>query len=144
MKFSDFAFWYASWSFDECLNLTKAERDMRELARKYNMKVVDVDRYRRAFDQCDTDKGGTIDETEFEGLVRKCAKVPMCVEIPAARFRQFWKECDKDGSGQADFEEYLQFYRKYFDEENGSGLGFEGYYRSFRPALGSGLKVECV
>eukprot|EP00440_Ansanella_granifera_P068769 gb/GFBE01074596.1/.p1 GENE.gb/GFBE01074596.1/~~gb/GFBE01074596.1/.p1 ORF type:complete len:389 (+),score=63.58 gb/GFBE01074596.1/:1-1167(+) len=136
LNFADFALWYSSWSFDEFLTLSSAERKIRDLARKYQMKVVDVDRYWRNFDECDSDRGGSIGEDEFEGLLRKCAKVPAHVEIPAARFKQLWKECDCDGSGEIEFEEFIQFYRKYFDNTTGTGLGFEGYYRQVRPALG--------
>lgn len=132
ITFSDFVAWYSSWSFDEHFTLTSEEKDIRSLAKKYNITAVDIDRYRLNFDDCDTDGGGTIGESEFEGLLRKCAKVPAHVEIPAARFRQLWKECDSDGSGEVDFEEFIQFYRRYFDDQ-GQNLGFEGYYRSVRP-----------
>jgi len=132
IKFADFALWYSSWSFNENFTLSSDEKDIRCLARKYEMNVVDMDRYRLCFDECDADKGGTVGEEEFEGLIRKCARVPAHVEIPAARFRQLWKDCDADGSGEVEFEEFIQFYRRYFDD-SGQNLGFEGYYRSVRP-----------
>eukprot|EP00931_Biecheleriopsis_adriatica_P044650 TRINITY_DN2556_c0_g1_i1.p1 TRINITY_DN2556_c0_g1~~TRINITY_DN2556_c0_g1_i1.p1 ORF type:complete len:419 (+),score=76.33 TRINITY_DN2556_c0_g1_i1:106-1257(+) len=133
LSFADFALWYSSLSFDQFITLSSSERKIRDLARKYNMTIVDVDRYWRHFDESDTDRGGTIGQDEFESLLRKCAKVPADVEIPPTRFRQLWKDCDIDGSGEIDFEEFVQFYRRYFDDSNGESLGFEGYYRSLRP-----------
>lgn len=136
LTFSDFAQWYSTWGFDENVTLTGDERSFRDLCRRHEMNVLEVERYQRIFNEFDHDGSGKIDETEFEGLLRRCARVSLTVEIPAARFRQLWKQCDVDGSGLISFEEFLTFYRKYFDDSSGECLGFEGYYRCVRPALG--------
>ncbi|CAE8622603.1 unnamed protein product [Polarella glacialis] len=94
------------------------------------MTIVEAERYRQAFDEFDSDGSGAIGEGEFESLLRKCAKVPSHVEIPAKRFRLLWKECDVD----VDFEEFLVMYKRYFDTSgSGKAGGFETFYRTIRP-----------
>mmetsp|Transcript_26563 Transcript_26563/g.47086 ORF Transcript_26563/g.47086 Transcript_26563/m.47086 type:complete len:109 (+) Transcript_26563:482-808(+) len=98
------------------------------------MSIVDCERYRQYFDEFDSDGSGAIEESEFEALLRKCAKVPPHVEIPTKRFRLLWKECDVDGSGEIDFEEFLVMYKRYFDTTgSGQAGGFETFYRNIRP-----------
>eukprot|EP00930_Biecheleria_cincta_P045828 TRINITY_DN31583_c0_g1_i1.p1 TRINITY_DN31583_c0_g1~~TRINITY_DN31583_c0_g1_i1.p1 ORF type:complete len:421 (-),score=79.59 TRINITY_DN31583_c0_g1_i1:32-1294(-) len=140
MNFSEFALWYSTSSFDEKLCVGDDEKVFRLLCRKYNMDMRKMDKYRRLFGSADADGSGTIEEEEFVDLLRKCAKVPGHVDIPASRFRQLWKECDADGSGSVEFEEFLTFYSRYF-EDSGTGVtGFESFYRNIRPALGSGSR----
>lgn len=135
IDFPEFACYYASKCFSEHINCTNTEREFRELSRKHGLSLIDLERYRRFFDEFDVDGSGTIDEDEFQGLIKKCAKVPKGVSVPETRFRLLWKECDADGSGGIDFEEFVVFYRKYF--ENDSGIsGFEGFYRNIRPVGG--------
>lgn len=137
MNFSEFALWYSTSSFDERLCINDEEKEFRVLCRKYKMDMHSMERYRRLFASADADGSGSIEEDEFNDLLRKCAKVPGNVDIPASRFRQLWKECDADGSGTVEFEEFLAFYSRYF-EDTGTGVtGFESFYRNVRPALGS-------
>jgi len=138
LTFPEFTLWYATLSFDENVNCTDEEKEFRALCRRHNMDLASVERYRRNFDAFDVDKDGSLGEEEFGALVRKCAKVPERLEIPAARFRQLWKEADSDGSGDIDFEEFLQFYTRFFNESADGGSGFESFYRNVRPALGTG------
>ncbi|CAE8650746.1 unnamed protein product [Polarella glacialis] len=136
MTFGDFDAWFSRAGFDERLILTSEQRGFRQLCRNYGMNVLDVERYRQIFNEFDIDRSGAIEKNEFEALVRKCAKVRANVEIPSSRFQQLWKDCDLDGSGEVTFEEFLMFYRRYFDDSSGDNVGFEGFYRSLRPALG--------
>lgn len=132
IDFPEFACYYAAKCFSEHINCTDSEREFREISRKHGLNLIDLERYRQCFDEFDADGSGSIEEEEFQELVKKCAKVPKGVQIPETRFRHLWKECDADGSGGIDFEEFVLFYRKYF--ENNSGIsGFEGFYRNIRP-----------
>eukprot|EP00440_Ansanella_granifera_P055467 gb/GFBE01060129.1/.p1 GENE.gb/GFBE01060129.1/~~gb/GFBE01060129.1/.p1 ORF type:complete len:360 (+),score=65.15 gb/GFBE01060129.1/:1-1080(+) len=137
IDFNEFASWYATCGFDESMTISSEERAFRDLCRKHNMSVLQVEKYKRNFDSFDADGSGNVDESEFGQLLRKCAKVRADVEIPAARFKQLWKEADSDGSGEIDFEEFLVFFNKYFDDTDGQCVGFEGFYRNVRPALGA-------
>jgi len=72
---------------------------------------------------------------EFRRLLNILLKVPSNVELPDNRVESFWKEIDADASGEVDFEEFLSWYRKYFDTKGG---GFsrtstiEAFYSSVR------------
>lgn len=136
MNFSEFALWYSTSSFDERMCINEDEKEFRVLCRKYNMDMHSMERYRRLFSSADADGSGVIEEEEFNDLLRKCAKVPGNVDIPAQRFRQLWKECDLDGGGSVDFEEFLDFYSRYFEDTGNGVTGFESFYRNVRPALG--------
>lgn len=134
LPFVVFASWYSSNCFREEIILSAKESGLRDLCRKYDLDFVEVDRYKRIFDELDVDGSGKCEWEEFEPLVRKCARVPANVEIPPARLKQLWKECDADGGGDVDFEEFMVFYRKYFDSTSGgTSDGFESFYRSIRP-----------
>lgn len=132
IDFGEFVAYYASMCFSEHMNCTRKEREFRELCRKHDLSIVEVESYRKFFEEFDSDGSGEIEEDEFPELVRKCAKVPKGVEIPEARFKVLWKEADRDGGGSVDFEEFVLFYRKYFADGCGNG-GFEGFYRNIRP-----------
>ncbi|CAE8583696.1 unnamed protein product [Polarella glacialis] len=136
MTFGDFVSWFSRAGFDQEVLLTSEQREFRKLCREKGMNILDVERYRQYFNEFDIDRSGTVEKHEFEALVRKCAKVRANVEIPSSRFQQLWKDCDQDGSGEVTFEEFLMFYRRYFDDSSGDKAGFEGYYQSVRPALG--------
>ncbi|CAE8685588.1 unnamed protein product, partial [Polarella glacialis] len=112
LSFGEFATWFSSVSFNVNTTLDHNERAFRNLCKKFSMSIVDCERYRQYFDEFDSDGSGAIEESEFEALLRKCAKVPPHVEIPTKRFRLLWKECDVDGSGEIDFEEFLVMYKR--------------------------------
>jgi len=136
IDFEEFTAWYSSTSFTVSTTVSATEREFRDLCRKHSMPLCTVEKYKRHFDEFDLDSSGSIDQAEFENLIKKCSKVPANVEVPRKRFEQLWKECDANANGEIDFEEFLVFYRKYFDEEANSSsnrpVGFEGFYKNVR------------
>jgi len=72
-----------------------------------------------------------IESSEFPDLLCKCAKIPEH-GLSAQRVKQFWNDADTDGSGEVDFEEFMCFYRKYFDLKDSDRAGFENFYRGVR------------
>jgi Ca2+-binding EF-hand superfamily protein len=136
IEFTEFVAWYSSVGFSANVALTPEEREFRDFCKSHGMSLIDMDRYKKYFDEFDADGSGAIEYEEFENLVKKCARVPKGVEVPPSRLKNLWKEADADGGGSIDFQEYALFYRKNF--ESGSSGGFESFYKNVRPPLGEG------
>jgi len=134
ISFRELVTWLATVGFSEHVTCGEEERGFRDFCAKHGFSLVQVEKYRKFFNEFDTDNSGEIDYQEFEQLLHKCGKIPKGVEIPTARVKQLWNEADLDKSGAIDFEEFAIFYSRYFDIEG--GMGFEGFYRNVRPALG--------
>jgi hypothetical protein len=132
LGFKDFAEWYHTRGFDASLNLTQDDEFLLNLAKKHSMKQPDVERYHSIFKESDEDESGCIDFWEFPQVLYKCAKIPPRIGLPPSRVNQLWRIADADGSGEIDFEEFLVFYRKYFDVSANAADPFEGYYRDIR------------
>jgi len=124
IHFGDVAVWISSRSFSEVLNLTPEQINMRDLARQYDMTYAQVEQYKKCFDTFDCDGSGAIDRGEFEPLLSKCARLPKGAALPQQRTQTLWRLADLDGSHELDFQEFLVFYKRYFD-----GNGFENMYR---------------
>lgn len=131
IDFSEFAIWFTANSFSERLTLDAGQRALRKLARTYSMSYAQVDQYKQHFDKFDLDRSGMIESDEFQNLLCKCAKIP-ANGLSHSRLQQLWRVADADGSGEVDFEEFVVFYRKYFDVAAGEGAGFENFYRGVR------------
>lgn len=129
IDFGEFAIWISSRGFSEVVNLTAEQIDMRDLARKHGMAHAEVEQYKKSFDKFDTDGSGFISRDEFEAILSKCARLPQGTGLPQQKVQTLWRLADSDGSHALDFQEFLVFYRRYFD-----GNGFESMYR-FRRRL---------
>lgn len=132
IDFGEFALWFSSRNFNEHLNLDAGQRALRRLARENNMPYPDVDKYKKSFNEFDIDRDGVISKEDFQHVLYKLSKVPENVGLPQERVQYLWSGADADLSGELDFEEFLVFYKKYFDTKSGGGSGFEDYYRSIR------------
>lgn len=124
IHFGDVAVWVSSRSFSEVLNLTPEQIKMRDLARRHDISYAQVEQYRKCFDTFDCDGSGAIDRSEFEALLSKCARLPKGTTLPQQRTQTLWRLADLDGSRELDFQEFLVFYKRYFD-----GTGFQNMYR---------------
>merc|ERR1712232_1240437 len=127
----EFCIWFSSFSFSNELVIDKEKQDVRKLARKLDLEVVDIERYKRAFDDFDLDGSGAIEFDEFVAVMYKLLKVPNGQQLPEKRLVSLWSEADVDGSGELDIEEFCIFYKKCFEEEEG-GFDFADYYRNLR------------
>jgi len=137
VDFDEFAIWYSSWGFQQELLLSPTKIRTRDLARKHNLSIGEVDSVHSMFQLFDEDESGEIEFPEFEKLLYKLLKIPKDADLPATRLQHFWKQIDIDGSGSVDFAEFLQWYMKYFDMK-GSGhyvTPMERFYQSMRPHL---------
>eukprot|EP00931_Biecheleriopsis_adriatica_P029953 TRINITY_DN17703_c0_g1_i1.p1 TRINITY_DN17703_c0_g1~~TRINITY_DN17703_c0_g1_i1.p1 ORF type:complete len:378 (-),score=68.84 TRINITY_DN17703_c0_g1_i1:53-1186(-) len=129
IDFHEFISWYSSVGFNINLTLSEEERKFREFCREHDFNMLDCDKYLQFFKEFDEDNSGSIDQEEFEQLIRKCARVPKGLEIPAARLKQLWAEADDAGRGALGFQEFALFYQRYFEGD----AGFEDFYRNIRP-----------
>jgi len=128
--FFEFALWYSRHGFTENLLLSVGQKEVRDIARKYNLPLGEVEQYKRKFDGYDEDCSGEIEYDEFEKLIINLVKVPPGCELPPSRIKQFWIEADVDRSGAICFEEFLVFYWRYL--RPGGNCPFEEYYRRIR------------
>lgn len=134
IDFKEFVMWYCENRFSESLLCSKSERELRALARKYSLTIVDIEKLKNSFDRFDEDGSGAIDLEEFENVLRVLMKIPSHIQIPPNRVRQFWVETDIDRSGEVSFEEFLIFYTRYFG--NDSVFPALALYRSLRRVPG--------
>lgn len=139
VDFQEFAIWYSSWGFQQQILLNPEQIQTRDLAKKFELSVAEVDAVRIKFDRFDEDGSGEIEFEEFEKLLYKLMKIPSGQELPASRVKHFWIECDLDGSGGISFEEFLQWYMKYFDVDgNTDASPVEQLYMSVRSSFARG------
>jgi len=135
VDFDEFAIWYSSWGFQQELLLSPTKIRTRDLARRYNLSIAEVDSVHAKFELFDEDGSGVIEFNEFEKLLYKLMKVPAEEEIPARRLQHFWREIDIDGNGSVCFAEFLQWYIKYFDMKGTSNISpMEQFYQSQLPS----------
>jgi len=134
LDWDEFAIWYSSWGFQQELLLSPKKIRNRNFAKKYKLSVVDADAVRAKFLSFDEDGSGTIEFPEFQKLLSKLMKIPRGQELPANKIKHFWREIDIDGSGDVCFDEFLQWYIKYFDMNGNSEISpIEQLYKSVRP-----------
>jgi len=103
-----------------------------DLAKKFHCSCLDLDKMKVKFDDFDLDKSGYIDHYEFEKMMYQLLHCSSELDFPRARLDRFWNEADKNGDGRIDFEEFLEWYMKYFatSYENGP---MDAFYASFMP-----------
>merc|ERR1711933_280095 len=139
IEFIEFLKWYSSNGFNEELLLTEHERGIRKIAKQYKVTPDYVQSMKRCFDMYDADCSGEIEKEEFSCVLNKLLKVPAHLDLPPTRVRYFWSQIDTDGSGRATFEEFLEWYNKYFtmgdcmDELTERKMApFEDFYKQIR------------
>jgi Ca2+-binding EF-hand superfamily protein len=110
VSFDEYVLWSALNRFTEefCVADPK-QRQLREIARRNNLDLLEVERVQVVFDTFDTDKSGAIEQSEF-----RCVLAHLTGEatVTADRFQRYWKEVDTDMSGEVSFEEFAIWYLK--------------------------------
>jgi len=86
------------------------------------------------FDAFDLDKSGIIDHNEFEQMIYSLLQCSSSSDLPRNRLQRFWVEADQDRDGVLDFEEFTEWYMKYFASASSHGL-MEAFYASFLPTI---------
>lgn len=116
--FESFLRWsiLTSWT-EEMMMPSKAERNIRALAREQEMPLPDVEKVKAMFDEFDTDGSGEIEEEEFRHILYKMLHVRDVTDVPIKRLQRYWREVDIDGSGSIGFDEFLIWYKTSFNKD---------------------------
>lgn len=134
VDFAEFLQWFTSHAFLEKMLMPPSQQKVRGLARKWEIPLDIVETIHKEFSRYDEDESGTIEFEEFKKLLYTLLKIPSGLDLPNSRVTAFWKEIDIDGSGYVDFEEFLSWYRRYFDVKGGGSMAspIEQFYSSIR------------
>mmetsp|Transcript_18566 Transcript_18566/g.51792 ORF Transcript_18566/g.51792 Transcript_18566/m.51792 type:complete len:665 (+) Transcript_18566:73-2067(+) len=107
--------WAVTVAFNRSAKLlTPQEQMLRDYARRYGMDLNSLERTLAEFKKYDTNSNGSIDKDEFKGIVGNLMNSRAAYDIPVDRLNRFWSEVDKDGDGEVCFEEFFQWYLRYF------------------------------
>ncbi|KAF4742936.1 hypothetical protein FOZ63_015199 [Perkinsus olseni] len=102
---------------------TEEESRLRQLAKRYGMSILDVEKIKQEFDKYDVDASGAIEKEEFHSIVRNILGAKEKYDLSQKRLEEFWKMLDADDSGSVTLEEFLGFFWKYFWTRGGDVPG---------------------
>jgi len=86
---------------------------LRNLAKKHNLSILDLEELNKRFREVDSDSSGYLEEPEFTKLVLTVHGATDKSDIPKGRLHFYWTQADSDNSGEVDFEEFVVFFKKY-------------------------------
>mmetsp|Transcript_9363 Transcript_9363/g.16585 ORF Transcript_9363/g.16585 Transcript_9363/m.16585 type:complete len:370 (+) Transcript_9363:23-1132(+) len=139
LDIDSFLHWYKANMFSlvaparACAMRRESDELIRAVAEKFNLRVVEVDNIHKMFEKFDIDKSGELEYPEFEGMMRQLLGVSNGLDLPKERMSRFWKEMDSNANGVVDFEEFTEWYLKYFTSNNPHGGVLEAFYASYSP-----------
>lgn len=131
VTFMEFLTWITENSFSELVLLSTEQRMVRDMARKFQAPVSEVEGIKLHFDKFDNNHSGSIEYHEFAHLLHVLLKVKDNSSLPESRTLAFWRELDADCSGIVEFQEFLPWYLSYFSA-NAHSSPIEEYYRNIR------------
>jgi len=126
LEFEEFLAWY-------CMGL-RDHMQLSELAARHQVNLEYVIHLKRCFEASDVDQSGYVDTTEeLMHLLQRVLRVPSHLELPRSRLDMFLKELCLGSSKQVTFEDFLQWWLKYFrDESPHNKAPFEEFYCQVR------------
>lgn len=134
-----FLTWYKQHMFTSVAAMTAdasrqaSDQMVYELAKKHNVSAVEMDLIKQHFDRFDSDGSGQIEQDEFRIMIKSLLRVSTDSDISETRLMRFWTEIDADGSGEVCFEEFTEWYLKYFSRGAGGQGPVKAFYDSFNP-----------
>jgi len=103
-------------AFDlDTLGVDSEAVQLRRLAKKYGLSILDVEDMHRLFSTTTSD-GKVIVQSEFISMLLKLYGTDDLSDLPPQRLKFFWQQADQDGSGEIDFEEFIMWYNCYCEE----------------------------
>merc|ERR1712007_10493 len=118
--------WLSVHSMEKDAFVSPQQRKIKEVSRRWGVPCSEVEDLHDKFARFDLSGNGRINAEEFRQLLHFSLKPPSGVEFPTSRLSFFWKEVDRNRSGSICFEEFFNWYRKYFSI--GSGEDFLDHY----------------
>eukprot|EP00931_Biecheleriopsis_adriatica_P019705 TRINITY_DN13362_c0_g1_i1.p1 TRINITY_DN13362_c0_g1~~TRINITY_DN13362_c0_g1_i1.p1 ORF type:complete len:460 (-),score=110.59 TRINITY_DN13362_c0_g1_i1:105-1484(-) len=115
IDYVEFLVFYNTFSFSEEVLLGAEERNIRRIARKYGLNLLDMDKLKHEFGKCDEDGSGLIEFPEFERLVTTLLKVPKGQELPKKRKMDMWRDARQGRKDDLDLEAFVGFFVTYYD-----------------------------
>jgi Ca2+-binding EF-hand superfamily protein len=139
MDIEKFLEWYVQNMFTQVngMNCAKdkvaSEKMVYKIAEKHQVSTMVVDKVKVKFDYYDTDKSGHICFKEFTAMFCAILKTKSTEDLNPDRLRRFWSEIDTNGDEGVDFEEFCDWYLKYFaaDDDDPDNWDMAGPLRAF-------------
>lgn len=93
-------------------HLPEAELELRKLAKKHRIPLIDATHVKEKFLVYDEDHSGSIDREEFHAVVRDllCVGKAKDVELPARVVDKWWRTLDLASVGYVNFEAFMCWY----------------------------------
>eukprot|EP00441_Pelagodinium_beii_P043225 CAMPEP_0197648518 /NCGR_PEP_ID=MMETSP1338-20131121/27809_1 /TAXON_ID=43686 ORGANISM="Pelagodinium beii, Strain RCC1491" /NCGR_SAMPLE_ID=MMETSP1338 /ASSEMBLY_ACC=CAM_ASM_000754 /LENGTH=461 /DNA_ID=CAMNT_0043222543 /DNA_START=71 /DNA_END=1456 /DNA_ORIENTATION=+ len=119
IDFVEFLAFYNQFCFSEEVLLSTEERKLRKIARKYNLDLLVMDKFRIAFQAADEDKSGSIEYEEFSMIVQKLLKIPKDIGLPERRLKDMWRDAKgpRNKTDSLDLDGFVGFYMKNFGDD---------------------------
>jgi Ca2+-binding EF-hand superfamily protein len=146
MNIDKFLEWYVQNMFTQVNALTadptmaKGDALAYRVAAKHNIPHYLVDKIKIKFDFYDLDKSGKIDYSEFEAMFCSILKVASPRDLNPDRMQRFWSQVDRNQDGGVDFEEFADWYLKFFnpdtqDDDCDMSGPLQQFYDGFNPTV---------
>ncbi|CAE7821393.1 Nlrc3 [Symbiodinium sp. CCMP2456] len=107
VEFLDF---YHRYCFSEEVLLSRQERELRQLARKYGFSFVELDQLKKKFDQADRNQSGKLGYEEFLSLMAMLTNLPPGQELPEKKKKEWWIAAKQGWRRHLDLDAFLSFY----------------------------------
>merc|ERR550532_510022 len=107
INFQKFVQWFFTNGFRDELNIfdeSTEQRYLKQVARKHDISLVDVESIRLKFKKIDLNRNGVIDYDEFGGLIHAMMRLPDGGVLPLSRMNSLWRDADTDNNGFLEFE----------------------------------------
>jgi hypothetical protein len=108
LSFNEFVECMRALSFDYIFSITPEERALRRMAKKYNLGLVEADRYKKMFDELDVNGSGRIQKRELDNILYGCGNGNNPWDFHS-HWHAFWLIADPHLDGSIDFEGFLIF-----------------------------------
>lgn len=86
---------------------------LRNLAKKHNLTILELEDLHELFKEVDVDSSGSLEEATFINLIMTLHGAVDLADIPMTRLHFFWQQADADNSGEVDFPEFVRWFKRY-------------------------------
>jgi len=106
--------WYSAHAFKEWFVIKGSQVNIRALARKYSVSLLDTERIEKEFKAIDTNCDGLIGFTDFCAMMIKKFDVNDTGMLSSKRLAMLWLQIDAKQKGHVDFTGYFDWYASAF------------------------------